>query len=115
MRCFGFKGALASAICAVLAHGSLFACESAPPAEAFIYINDTNFDGMLDIKEWREAKVSDNFIINFKDFSDAEFKRLDKNGNKKLEWDKDKLYDEISYIKDPCEIFYENLENNETK
>ena len=114
MRIFIFKKALIGAIFAVAAVSSS-ACESAPPAEAFIYINDVNLDGVLDINEWKNAKISENFSVSFSEFNDAEFKRLDKNRNRKLEWDKDELDNEISYIKDPCEIFYENLENNETK
>lgn len=114
MREFALK--FAGAICAVaLACQTAWACESAPAAEAFIYLNDANLDGALDRSEWRNAKVSDNFILGFSEFSEEEFKRLDTNKDRKLEWDKDGLFEKIEYKKDPCEMFYENLENNETK
>ncbi|MGB2553096.1 hypothetical protein ACPF04_07985 [Campylobacter sp. MOP51] len=79
------------------------ACESPPAAEAFVYENDMDLDGVLDMNEWKNIKSMENFRVKFGDFSEVEFKKFDKNKDGKLEWESE-LEGNIEYIKDPCEI-----------
>ncbi|QCD52434.1 hypothetical protein [Campylobacter sp. RM16192] len=97
MRC------LSALACIVLAFNPAFACESPPAAEAFVYENDMDLDGVLDMSEWKNVKSMENFRVKFGDFSKAEFKKFDKNKDGKLEWESE-LEGNIEYIKDPCEI-----------
>lgn len=100
--------------CFVLAFNSALACESPPAAEAFIYENDMNLDGALDMSEWKNIKSMKNFKAKFSDFSEEEFKKFDKNADGKLEWE-DELEGNIEYIKDPCEIKEEQKSSEKSK
>lgn len=105
MRC------LSALACIVLAFNPALACESPPAAEAFVYENDLNLDGALDINEWKSVKGIKNFRAKFGDFSKDEFDRLDKNKDGKLEWENE-LEGNIEYIKDPCEIIKEKQDSS---
>ncbi|MDO5045336.1 hypothetical protein [Campylobacter sp.] len=109
MRCF-----VMIFCCMVFLFSFAKACESPPAAEAFMYANDTDLDGVLDINEWKNIKSMKNFRAKFGDFSEDEFKRLDKNKDGKLEWESE-LEGNIEYIKDPCEIKEEQKSSKKSK
>ena len=75
--CLGIAFALSAA--------PVWACSQLEPAAAFIFVNDTNRDQLLDIYEWRNAKTPN----------------LDYNRDRYLQA-AEIGFDNVRYIRPPC-------------
>ena len=83
------------------------ACSQLQPTAAFMFINDANKDGFLDLYEWQNAR-SDNLQTSFQVGNLAEFARLDYNRDQKLQA-AELGFDSVRYIRAPCADWEEQI------
>lgn len=83
----------------LIASPAILACSQMSPESGFIYQNDKNQDGKLNLKEWQNIQLKGYFVA-FRAGNLAEFKRLDKNKNRVVEHDE--LNDQVRYRREPC-------------
>ncbi len=94
------KATVCLGIAFALSTAPVWACSQLEPAAAFIFINDTNRDQLLDMYEWRNAKTP-NLEVAFNVGDMNEFLRLDYNRDRYLQA-AEIGFDNVRYIRPPC-------------
>lgn len=90
------------------------ACSQMQPTAAFITINDANRDGGLNLEEWMQAQTGGNLETDFILRDEAEFRRLDFNGDGHLQA-REIGFRSVRYIEQPCARFEAMRKQHATK
>lgn len=88
------------AIACVVFAPTVWACSAIPPEYTFIEQFDKNKDGVLSKAEFKTAKQTDDYKVDFKLANMKAFKQLDRDKNRQLS--REELQQHVDYVRHPC-------------
>ena len=104
---------MAAACACLLTAAAAQACSAVAAEDVLANFADRNGNGSISRREWRELakhpQIKD-LVLKFRAGSRAEFRRLDRNRNGRIEWEERVgLLERVAYVRHPCADWEEEM------